>query len=142
MNPFVGVKTVETAEILKTLIEAVTGNDRCYFLRWSHKVSGLCRTLPEDFPSPEGQVFTHDRELRWKLQGKSYSVLLLSQTGKVEGFDPVGAEWETCDRPAHVYPPTETRFPQGIADRNINVEQRYFRDKKTSTVHFVALIAK
>lgn len=142
MSAFVGVKTVKTTEELRTLIEEVTGGDRVFFLRWPHKVSGLSRTLPDGFPSPEGQVFTGDRELRWKVQGQSYSVLLLSNTNEVEGFEPIDADWETCDRPAHIYPPTETRFPQGLADRNINIKQRYFRDKKTATVHFVALIAK
>ncbi|MBE9138830.1 hypothetical protein IQ254_16785 [Nodosilinea sp. LEGE 07088] len=142
MSAFVGVKTVETVEQLEKLIKEITGNNRVFFLRWPHKVSGLSRDWPEGFPSPEGQVFTRDRELRWKAQGQGYSVLLLSETEKVDGFDKVGAEWETCDRPAHTYPPTETRFPQGLADRGINIEQRYFRDKKTATVHFVALVAK
>lgn len=142
MSAFVGVATVDTAAHLKSLIDDVVKGDRCYFLRWPHKVSGLCETLPKDFPSPEGQVFTRDRELRWKPQGKGYSVLLLSKTDEVEGFEPVGSDWETCDRPAQTYPPTETRFPQGLADRGINIEQRYFRDKQTATVHFVALVAK
>jgi hypothetical protein len=142
MSAFVGVKTVESAENLKTLIDNVIKGDRCYFLRWPHKVSGLSRKLPDDFPSPEGQAFTCDRELRWKVQGQRYSTLLLSNSDKVDGFDAIGDEWETCDRSAQVYPPTETRFPHGIADRGINIEQRYFRDKKTATVHFVALVVK
>jgi len=142
MSAFVGVKTAETSDQLKTLIEEVTGSDRIFFLRWPHKVSGLSHALPDDFPSPEGQVFTGDRELRWKAQKQGYSVLLLSNADKVDGFEPIDADWETSDRPAHTYPSTETRFPQGLADRNINIEQRYFRDKKTATVHFVALVAK
>ncbi|MFE4108371.1 hypothetical protein [Almyronema epifaneia] len=142
MNGFVGVNTVETAEQLEALINTVLGSDRVYFLRWPHKVSGLCHSLPEGFPSPEGQVFDGDRELRWKVQGLGYSVLMLSTTELAKGFDSVGAAWEACDRPAHIYPSTETRFPQGIADRGINIEQRYFLDKKTAVVHFVALVAK
>ena len=142
MSAFVGTTTVPTAEQLGTLIEDVVGNNRVFFLRWPHKVSGLSRTLPDGFPSPEGQVFTRDLELRWKRKGQSYSVLLLSHAGQVDGFEPVGTDWETCDRPAHTYPPTETRFPQGLADREINIEQRYFRDKTTATVHFVALVAQ
>ena len=112
MSAFVGVKTVKTAKQLKTLIEDITENNRVFFLRWPHKVSGLSHDLPDGFPSLEGQVFTRDLELRWKAQGQGYSVLLLSETGKVDGFDAVGAE------------------------------QRYFRDKKTAMVHFVALVAK
>lgn len=141
MSAFVGVKTVDTAENLKELIEKVAGSNCCFFLRWPHKVSGLSCNLPDNFPSPEGQVFTQDLELRWKAQRKGYSVLLLSNADRVEGFDAIGDEWETCDHLARVYPPTETRLPGGIADRGINIEQRYFRDKQTATVHFIALVA-
>ncbi|MBE7384522.1 MAG: hypothetical protein F6J95_024290 [Leptolyngbya sp. SIO1E4] len=141
---FVGTQIVETPEALKVLLNQVQGEKRCFFLRWPHKVSGLCRNLPGDFPSPEGQVFTSDREIRWKKHRHGYSVLVLSQTDAVEGFDPIkpNTEWETCDREAHVYPPTETRFPKGIASDGINIGQRYFRDKKTAMVHFIASVAK
>jgi len=147
---FVGTKTIESEDALKTLIEQISKQvpeaSRCFFLRWPHKVSGLCRNLPADFPSPKGQVFTHDFELRWQTQGKGYSLLLLSQTDDVSGFEGFSelepkTKWSTWDRPAHAYPATETRFPKGIADRQINIGQRYFQDRATATVHFVALVA-
>lgn len=142
MSAFVGTKMVETDEEIKTLIDRVLGSDRCYFLRWPDKVSGLCRSLPDGFPSPEGEVFTSDCALRWKAQGKRYSVLLLSTTNGVKGFDPIDADWGFRDLPGKVYPATETRLPQEVVHRGINIEQRYFLDKKTETVHFVAFVKR
>lgn len=141
---FVGTKTVGTSEELKTLLNQVMGDNRCFFLRWPHKVSGLCRELPKDFPSPEGQVFNGDRELRWQAQGQGYSVLALSSTDDITGFEPIDSEteWVTCDRDAQVYPSTETRFPKGLAANGIDIGQRYFQDKQTATVHFVALVKR
>ena len=67
-----------------------------------------------------------------------YEVLLLSTT-KEYGFSPVGHEWDTEIRQAHVYPNTETRFPRKFKVEFSNIAQRYFIDKKTSTVQFIAL---
>lgn len=142
MSAFVGTCMVASAEALRSLLQQHQTEKSCFFLRWPHQVGGFCHTLPPDFPSPEGQLFDSKKELRWKQQGQGYSVLLLSETEKLDDFETVEADWETCDRSAKIYPPTETRLPYGIADNGINIEQRYFRDKKTAMVHFVALVTK
>jgi len=49
-----------------------------YFLRWFHKVSGIVDQLPQEFPSPEGQMFNADWELRWKQQGKATKFYFLA----------------------------------------------------------------
>ncbi|MDX2240616.1 MAG: hypothetical protein NW224_08035 [Leptolyngbyaceae cyanobacterium bins.302] len=127
-----------------------------YFLRWFHKVSGIQMKLPDDFPSPEGQLFNAELELRWKQRGATYEVLLLSKAepdAKLD-FSPLRGdwEWEWCDRNAYCYDSDETKFPKGFlyqdAEGNVlspkeeplnQVKQRYFRDARTTTVHFVAL---
>ncbi|AFZ22168.1 hypothetical protein [Allocoleopsis franciscana] len=140
MNPFVGVKEqLLTVEELKNLLQQSSTQPNYYFLRWPHKVSGIVGQLPNEFPSPEGQMFNYDRELRWKQQGQHFSVLLLSTTGAEPGFKPIGQKWETQQRDAHIYPATETRFPKGLSSTNVDVAQRYFMDADTATVHFVAL---
>lgn len=139
MNPFVGVsEQLLTVEQLRDLLEK-SSNQCYYFLRWSYKVSGIIEQLPNEFPSPEGQMFNYDRELRWKQQGQHFSVLLLSTTGSEPGFKPIGQKWETQQREAHIYPATETRFPKGLSSTKVDVAQRYFMDADTATVHFVAL---
>jgi hypothetical protein len=134
---------VASAEALRSLLQQHQTEKSCFFLRWPHKVSGFCRTLPPDFPRPEGQLFDSQKELRWKQQGKGYSVLLLSASGPQPGFHPISGTWTYQDQEAHLYPPKETRFPRGIDDlvngKQINVNQRYFSDLQTATVHFVAL---
>ena len=140
MNPFVGVsEQLLTVEQLRNLLQQPSTQSNYYFLRWSHKVSGIVEQLPDEFPSPEGQMFNYDRELRWKQQGQHFSVLLLSTTGSEPGFKPIGQKWETQQRDAHIYPATETRFPKGLSSANVDVAQRYFMDADTATVHFVAL---
>lgn len=140
-NTFVGVKEVNSAVELRSLLDQLADNSY-YFLRWAHRVSGFEKQLPKEFPSPEGQMFNCDRELRWKQKGQKYSVLLLSTTGSEPGFTSVGKKWEVENRNAHVYRSTGTRFTKGINDRQVAVAQRYFIDKQTSTVHFVALTVK
>lgn len=140
MNPFVGVsEQLLTVEQLRDLLEKPSNQRDYYFLRWPHKVSGIVEQLPDEFPSPEGQMFNCDRELRWKQQGQHFSVLLLSTTGSEPGFKPIGQKWETQQRDAHIYPATETRFPKGLSSTKVHVAQRYFMDDDTATVHFVAL---
>lgn len=144
MSAFVGTCTVDSAEALRSLIEQRQTSESYFFLRWPHKVSGFCKTLPDDFPSPEGQLFNNALELRWKRQGRGYSVLLLSnQTDPVSGFTALDGNWETCDRPAHCHESKETRYPKGFYfDTGIEreaIQQRYFRDRRTATIHFVAL---
>jgi hypothetical protein len=140
MNPFVGVsEQLLTVEQLRNLLQQPSTQSNYYFLRWSHKVSGIIEQLPNEFPSPEGQMFNCDRELRWKQQGQHFSVLLLSTTGSEPGFKPIGQKWKTQQRDAHIYPATETRFPKGLSSTKVDVAQRYFMDTDTATVHFVAL---
>jgi len=84
-------------------------------------------------------MFDGDRELRWKQQGSQFEVLILSTRKETPAFEPVGEDWTVQKRKAYVYPATETRLPQGIADRQVNISQRYFHNAKTAIVHFVAL---
>jgi hypothetical protein len=160
MSAFVGFRQA-TAEQLKALVEhpTIALPSSYYFLRWFHKVSGIQMKLPDDFPSPEGQLFNTELELRWKQRGTTYEVLLL---GKAEpdaklGFSPLRGDWkwEGCDRNAYFYDNDETKFPKGFlyqdAEGNIlspkakpleQVKQRYFRDARTAIIHFVALTVK
>lgn len=140
MSAFVGTRTVASAEELRSLIEDLQTSKSCFFLQWPHKVSGLCRTLLTDFPSPKGQMFDSQKELRWKQQGRGYSVLLLHADGTHPSFKPVGNTWQVHVQDTHLYPRTETRFPKGINDLQINISQCYFADSQTAIIHFVALI--
>ncbi|MDZ8108251.1 MAG: hypothetical protein RM338_21885 [Nostoc sp. DedQUE12a] len=146
MKPFVGVKekVLSVTELLN-LIQKLATKQSYYFLRWTHKVSNDWKLAPteKDFPMLEGQMFNQNCELRWKYKHKdSYEVLLLSIAGEYSDFIPVGKDWETQDRDAHLYASTETRFPKGFPEKKSDIAQRYFIDKQTSTVHFVALTIK
>jgi hypothetical protein len=142
MTAFVGYKEQPLSEqdLLKLIKESKTENTY-FFLRWTHKVSGITKNIPDKFPMLEGQMFNSDFELRWKYKSKnSYDVLLLSVNGANSDFQPLGKDWQTEERKAYFYPDTETRFPKGFDyPNNLNIRQRYFLDKQTSTVHFVAL---
>jgi len=155
MSAFVGSRTVTEAE-LGALIRhaAIALPSSYYFLRWFHKVSGIQMTLPHDFPSPEGQLFNAELELRWKQRDSNYEVLLLSQTKPASDleFRALEVEWECCDRRAYFYDNDETKFPKGFLYQDAEgkarspkekplkqVKQRYFRDAQTATIHFVAL---
>uniref|UniRef100_B8HZK7 Uncharacterized protein n=1 Tax=Cyanothece sp. (strain PCC 7425 / ATCC 29141) TaxID=395961 RepID=B8HZK7_CYAP4 len=143
---FVGVKTVETADELRDLLQQYEDGSSRYFLRWAHEVSGFEKTLPTVFPSPEGQLFNQERELRWKQQGQKFNILLLSAEDDEVGFSPINSEhkiqWTIQERNAYQYSATTTRFPKGIAENDIKLGQRYFINQKTSIVHFVALTVK
>ncbi|MDV3347877.1 hypothetical protein QGP82_04165 [Leptothoe sp. LEGE 181152] len=100
--------------------------------------------LPEEFPSPEGQVFNANMELRWKSQRAGYTVLLLSDTADTaDGFTAISGDWEAVDRSAHHHESKETQYPKGFDfGRGVepeHIKQRYFCDRRTATVHFVAL---
>jgi len=154
MSAFVGISpNLDTAD-LKSLIEAPTIKPSYYFLRWTHKVSGMMTSLPPDFPSPAGQMFNSDYEIRWKQKGKdNYEALLLSNLPLSDfprdfaNFKPLieqsEIKWETATRNAYFYPKypkPATRFPHGFDyPQDLNIAQRYFKDKTTSIVHFVAL---
>jgi len=50
--------------------------------------------------------------------------------------------WQIRNLNAQFYPATETRFPQGITyPERLDIGQRYFIDKQTGIVQFVALRA-
>ncbi|MEH2051809.1 hypothetical protein [Nostoc sp.] len=143
MNPFVGVskKLLSVPELLELIAKLAT-QPSYYFLRWTHKVSKDWELAPTetDFPMIEGQMFNQNSELRWKQKRKdSYEVLLLSVAGESPDFAKVGEDWQTQDRDAHLYSSNETRFPKGFPSKKLDIAQRYFIDKKTATVHFVAL---
>jgi hypothetical protein len=152
MQPFVGVteKALEVSELLD-LIKKLKYEGSYYFLRWTHKVSGIKDHPPtkDDFESPmtEGQMFNHQFELRWKQKTKgSYEVLLLSIAGKHEYFIPVKgnneekeASWRiepnnpekfpSYAYPAYGYRPDETRFPKGF-DYSETLDIRLGKDNK------------
>lgn len=140
MNAFVGVKKVSSADELKHLLEN-SSDPNYYFLQWPHKVSGIVEKLSE-FPSPEGQMFNSQFELRWKQRGSEYEVLILSTENPdsaLGDFQAIGNKWKIIDRNAHLYTKHETRFPHQFIYPKINIAQRYFMDAETATVHFVAL---
>ncbi len=156
MSAFVGVrKQLLTQEQLKELLQSTSNQPNYYFLRWPHKVSGIAEELPEEFPSPEGQMFNGDRELRWKQQKPGlYTVIILSNNGEIAGFTAIDGNWKTQQRAAYGYRTDETRFPRSLIypesldprfsgdktkTNQPKLAQRYFIDANTSTVHFVAL---
>jgi hypothetical protein len=156
MSAFVGVsEQLLTEEQLRQLLQSTSNKSGYYFLRLPHKVSGILSELPEEFPSPEGQMFNGDRELRWKQQKPGlYSVLLLSNNGTEAGFTAIDGNWKTEQRAAYGYRTDETRFPRSLIfpeslapiisehktkTNKPKLAQRYFIDANTSTVHFVAL---
>jgi hypothetical protein len=118
----------------------------------------------ETFPSPEGQLFNSILEIRWKQQKGGYQVLILSSQNqqsiftyqdkqlflqleeKKITFKIVKENWEVLEQNTLTHSPTETRFPknlpQSVNDEKVNIAQRYFRDKNTATVHFVALTVR
>jgi hypothetical protein len=145
---FVGHRQVDSTDELKELITQNTAQSPSYyFLRWAHRVSGIETELSKNFPSPEGQVFNTALELRWKRQGSGYSVLLLSDVvDEAEGFRAISGNWESINRAVQCHDSKETQFPKGFhfgADvKTDQIQQRYFCDRRTATIHFVALTIK
>jgi hypothetical protein len=140
---FVGHRVGVTGEELDELLKQ--GNDTYYFLKYVDRVSGFCTQLPEKSPlSPQGQMFDRAVELRWKQRGKAYDLLWLGTKEPPAEFEPIEGDWTYCDRQAKVYSKDETRLPRTIAElpKNLVIQQRYFLDKETATVHFVALTVK
>ncbi|PSB01551.1 hypothetical protein [Merismopedia glauca] len=133
--------TFLTEDRLKLLLVDWQTKETYYFLRWCDRVSGFISQLPENFPSPAGQMFNREFELRWKKQGDKFSVLILSKIRKDLGekWHEIPAKWTYQDRNASMYPVTETRFPKAIQSEIVNVGQRYFQDSDTKTIHFIAL---
>ncbi len=151
---FVGVRSGLSRDEVKELLEKLATEESYYFVRSPHAVSGICMKFPEEFfPGFEGQMFNADRELRWKKQGSAYETLLLSRVeADLEGFEAIGKNWEWCDRTAYFHPLDETKFPKSfiykgendekLDSNKISIGQRYFQEKRTATVHFVALTVR
>ncbi|NJS12564.1 MAG: hypothetical protein HC789_20395 [Microcoleus sp. CSU_2_2] len=151
---FVGVRSRLSPDDVKKLLEQLATEESYYFVRSPHAVSGICRKLPDEFSLGfEGQMFNGDRELRWKKQGSVYEALILSMVeADLEGFEPIGENWEYCDRAAYFHDINEPKFPktfiykgekdEKIDSKNISIGQRYFQDKRTATIHFVALTVR
>ena len=143
MNVFVGTSDrLITQYELRGLLNRLKSQSSYYCLRWPHQLGNFETELPDNFPSPEGQMFDENREIRWKEKGDKFTVLLLSILGAETGFKAVGDRWKVQTRPAFLHLSTETRFPKPITKPPSNIAQRYFIDSQTSTVHFVALTVK
>lgn len=139
---FVGIKKVsilDFKELLKN--ESLDTDNTYYFLRWVNQVEGFCPGIPDKLDCVQGQIFTPHLELRWLQKGDIYSLLLLSIIGNLGDFQTFKHDWEWISqtRTAHAYAHTETRFPRTINAQNLDIKQRYFMEKKTSTIHFIAL---
>jgi len=140
---FVGYKSQPlSVDSLVELIKKLKTENTYFFYRWSNRVSGIIPEVPtsENFPMLEGQLFNHQYELRWKYKQKNtYKVLLLSITDNHSDFDSLDNDWFVEERNAYLYPPTETRYPKDFIFPKVDIKQRYFLDRKTASVHFVAL---
>lgn len=151
---FVYVRSRLSPDEVKKLLEELATEESYYFVRSPHAVSGICRKLPDEFSLGfEGQMFNSDRELRWKKQGSAYEALILSRVpADLEGFEAIGENWEWCDRAAYFHDLDEPKFPKSfiykgendekIDCKNITIGQRYFKDQRTATVHFIALTVR
>jgi hypothetical protein len=142
MTAFVGYKEhpLSDAELVN-LINSLATENTYYFLRWTNEVSGIKEQMIDKFPMLEGQMFNHEFELRWKhKKNNHYDVLLLSINGANSEFKPLEKKWQIEERNAYCYNSTETRFPKEFRKpEKLDIKQRYFQDKTTATVHFVAL---
>lgn len=118
MSEFVGFCELSEEE-LKTLLQELESSSQpsyyYYFMRSPSHVSGIVETM-KDFPTPEGQLFNRNLELRWKKQSSGYSVLLLTTTGELSDFkfQPIERKWKVEERPAYGYGSSETRFPKSL----------------------------
>ncbi|MEB3294195.1 MAG: hypothetical protein VKJ24_13640 [Synechococcales bacterium] len=152
MNPaFVGTKSIDAAS-LKEFLQSLTAPSRYYFLRWVHRVSGF-EAEPKEFPSPEGTMHTPNFEVRWQQTKQGYDLLLLcvDKVDEAWGFQAIAADWVTSEPlDAHLHPKgalqakaddrQDTRFPKPfIYPDRLKLQQRYFQNQQTGTVHFVAL---
>ena len=144
MKPFVGYqeKPLSVSDLLE-LIDKLKTENTYYFLRWTNRVSGIIENPSDDFPMLEGQMFNEEFELRWRYKkNNTYEVLFLTTGENHHEFQGLGENWQVEERNAQFYQKTETRFPKGFnypENLNIKIKQRYFQDKTTATVHFVAL---
>ena len=142
MKPFVGYQEnpLSVSDLLG-LIDKLKTENTYYFLRWTNRVSGIIENPSDDFPMLEGQMFNEEFELRWRYKkNNTYEVLFLTTGENHHEFQGLGENWQVEERNAHFHQKTETRFPKDFKyPGNLNIKQRYFQDKTTATVHFVAL---
>jgi hypothetical protein len=150
---FVGMRSVQSSDQLKSLLQDLPAQSRCYFLRWVHKVSGFSDSLPTEFPSPRGEMLTPEFEVRWQQTNQGYNLLLLAhrEPESDHKFQALDKRWLVSD-PLDVHPlpkgkpqdteakRQDTRWPQPlIYPDELRLQQRYFQDEQTGTTHFVAL---
>ncbi len=143
IRDLVGTKRVDSVAELRVLLSKFAPN--CgYFGRWAHCVSGLVTSIDKVLPSPEGQMFCPECEVRWKQNARQgYEVLLLHCDRSVTewGFEPVGDGWlVSAPFPAHINDSKDNRFPRDFHNPGkLELQQRYVRDADTDTVRFIAL---
>jgi hypothetical protein len=130
---------------LEQIIRQYAGEQAGYFLRWSNRVSGIVKSLPDGFEQAEGQVFNALMELRWKPRGgQGYDVLLLSQAETIvdERLTPIPGEWESQVQKVLMHDRRNPQYPQPFLYEveSKHIRQCYFRDANTGIVHFVALV--
>lgn len=139
----VGTKSQVSATELQALIQQLS--KAIYFGRTVDKVSGFCTNFDPEKLTPTGQVFNQTAEIRWQQKGDSYDILWLGiePAQLPPGFTAMEGDWccDLQDLQAKVYPPTETKLPRRLRNLpdEIDIKQRYFRDRQTSTIHFTAL---
>lgn len=147
---FVGTCDRLSQADLRQLINELSGQAKgasaLYFLKWAHEVSGLVSQLPDNFPSPQGQLITPQLELRWQQKAGDYNILLLSvaEVNSPYKFEPIaqGLQWETCDRPVLLHDRRVPQYPKAFRYEKIladQLRQRYFRNTRSGVVQFVAL---
>lgn len=140
---YVASAEVDCETKLRELLEKYDRGSSYYFLRWTHRVSGIQADL-KDFPSPEGQLFNAELELRWKQVQQGYRVLVLSQELLDEpAFKPLPGNWEHEDHRVLMHDRNNPQYPNGFNyGANVDpsrIRQRYFRNSETLAVQFVAL---
>ncbi|MFM7448360.1 MAG: hypothetical protein ACKO24_07170 [Leptolyngbyaceae cyanobacterium] len=145
-NAFVGTRSLESDAALITLLQDCSAVPRYYFLRWVHQVEWTTEIPSANFPSPEGEMITPQFEIRWKKVQQGYDVLLLAvgEPSQIPtAFEPLPFNWEVSE-PLAVHllgqgAEQDMRFPRNLYyPPTLNLQQRYFQDQQTGTVHFVA----
>lgn len=144
---FVGTRSI-AADQLQSFLQGSPASSRYYFLRWVHRVSGFTDSLPETFPSPEGEMLTPDFEVRWRQTSTGYDLLLLAHQAPEwdHGFELLGKDWIASEplvtNPLPKAEKQDTRFPNAIDypyEHKFQLQQRYFQNQQTETVHFISL---
>ncbi|MCM1984015.1 hypothetical protein [Lyngbya confervoides] len=142
MNPFVGVKTVESLKELKDVLEDFYKSDSYWFLKWPHEVSGFIDQSLENLKlSHDGQLIHADHEIRWQRKNSHYSLLLLASDYGKQDFKSLEGNWKIREVSGMVYEPPIPKFAT-LKPSPIQVRQRYFIDARTETIRFVALIPR